>query len=183
MKYSTQEDLALSSEARVIIEAKRPVRMCSRDEISDVGFVGFKVYGNTGRACVDTLVAMAQAYLGGTDGQTIVWRRVPQILSRGRRWSGHCRLTVEPTEGKILPSGGVTLNERAGHESELLREFLLGRVTSGTDLRALIIGHAAQLGRMAATCSQGGYLESTLDVLVNTMRYNALLAGPEEGSA
>jgi hypothetical protein len=77
----------------------------------------------------------------------------------------------------------MSLNEIAAEESELLREFLLGRVRAGVDLRGLIIGHAAQLGRMAGTCSQSGYLESTLDMLINTMRYNALLAGPEQGNA
>ncbi len=75
----------------------------------------------------------------------------------------------------------MSVNEISGEESELLREFLLGRVRSGVNLRALIIGHAAQLGRMAGTCSQSGYLESTLDILINTLRYNALLAGPEQG--
>ena len=77
----------------------------------------------------------------------------------------------------------MSLNEIAGEESELLRAFLLERLRAGVDLRALIIGHAAQLGQMAGTCSQTGYLESTLEVMINTMRYNALLVGPEQGSA
>jgi hypothetical protein len=77
----------------------------------------------------------------------------------------------------------MRLHELAGDESERLRAFLLSRVQAGVDPRALVIGCAAQLGRMAATCTQAGHLEDTLETLINTMRYNALLNGPEVGNA
>lgn len=72
-------------------------------------------------------------------------------------------------------------NEAAAQEGELLRQFFLSRVQAGVDLRALMLGACGQLGLMASTCTQTGYLEPMLELMDRTMRFNALLAGPEHG--
>jgi hypothetical protein len=67
------------------------------------------------------------------------------------------------------------------HESEMLRQFFLQRQAEGVDLRALMLGACAQLGQLASSCTQTGYLEPMLEAMDRTIRYNALLAGPEHG--
>ena len=75
-------------------------------------------------------------------------------------------------------------------EAQLIREFVLQRVQAGADPRALMVAHAAVLGRNVAIVAADGYLESSLDLVIATVRYNALLGcavtsegGPEVGHA
>lgn len=68
-------------------------------------------------------------------------------------------------------------------EQMLLRQFLLSRVHAGVDLRWLLLAHAAQIGLMVGTCTQNGYLESTIDQVIATIRHNALLTHAPAGNA
>ncbi|OYV35527.1 MAG: hypothetical protein B7Z80_18130 [Rhodospirillales bacterium 20-64-7] len=71
----------------------------------------------------------------------------------------------------------------ANHEGELLRAFLRERVRAGADLRGLMLGHAALLGQMAVTAVDTGYLETMVELLTSTIRYNAILMGRPNGNA
>ena len=74
-------------------------------------------------------------------------------------------------------------NDAICTEAALIRAFLLSRLQAGADPRVLMVAHAAVLGHNVAVAAAAAYLESSLDLVISTIRYNALLAGPEAGNA